>query len=205
MRFLDWLVSNFTPYECLGCEAEGCLLCAGCISLLPEAENFGDKTKFLQSLQSATPYKGLAKDLIWKFKSEGAVTTAKIMAKLMLPLLPANDLIIVAVPTATSRVRQRGYDQAQLIARELARQSGLPSINCLARSTQAHQVGSSREQRLRQLTGAFRVTKPRLVKGARILLVDDVVTTGATMEVAASVLYRAGAVSVEGLTFAQTL
>jgi predicted amidophosphoribosyltransferase len=73
----------------------------------------------------------------------------------------------------------------------------------LARQGQAHQVGASREQRKQQLATAFRVTKPQHVAGARLLLIDDVVTTGATLEAAAAALRAVGARHIEALVFAQ--
>ena len=108
-----------------------------------------------------------------------------------------------AAPTATSRVRQRGYDQAKLLARALARQAGLPYLDCLARVGQTHQVGATREQRLRQLQAAFRVRRPNAVRSAYLLLVDDVSTTGATLELAATILKSAGARRVDAIVFAQ--
>lgn len=198
-RFLDKLV----PHDCLGCGAEGSLICAACAYGRLGAEGLEVNVEGLQ-IRSATAYSGLAKDLVWKLKSEGAVEAAKIMAELMAPLTPSHSLMLVAVPTATGRVRQRGYDQSRLLARELAKQRGLTKVDCLARLTQVHQVGASRDRRLNQLTDAFRVTKSSSIKGSCIMLVDDVVTTGATMKAAATVLYGAGASSVEGLTFACT-
>ena len=68
----------------------------------------------------------------------------------------------------------------------IGRQAHLPWLDCLARSGQAHQVGADREQRRPQLQTAFRVSQQRFVRGAHIILVDDVVTTGATLEAAAT-------------------
>jgi ComF family protein len=114
-----------------------------------------------------------------------------------------KDAIVVHIPTATSRVRERGYDQAQLIAKACARHAKLRYISLLMRLGQERQVGVRRSQRLRQLEAAFRVKRPELVQGAHIILVDDVVTTGATLEAAAKVFKAAGAKKVEAIVFAQ--
>jgi ComF family protein len=157
----------------------------------------------LDGVTASTLYKGVAKQLIWKLKSNGAQSAAKVMAKRMAKIVQYNpDAILVSVPTATSRVRQRGYDQSYLLARALARQAGLPWLKCLVRMGQAHQVGSSRAQRKQQLKDAFRVTQKRFIKDAHLILVDDVVTTGSTLEAAAKILKQNGAVRVDAITFA---
>lgn len=224
MSLVDALISAIVPYECLGCGAEGRLLCLACAAELQpafpccyrcRAPSQGCLTcadcqtvSALQRVMAAVTYEQLAKNLIWKLKFGHAQRAAKEVAALMGGAMdrqddPADSFLIVPVPTATTRIRQRGYDQARLLARELARLTRQPYVDALARQNQAHQVGASRHQRLEQLTGAFRVTKHRAVRDARILLIDDVVTTGATLESAALALRAAGARQIEALVFAQ--
>jgi ComF family protein len=118
--------------------------------------------------------------------------------------LLADSAVLVPVPTAAARARRRGYDQARLLARELSRRTGLPYLDCLARHGNAHQVGASGGTRRSQLQGVFRVTVPGArLRGARLVLIDDVMTTGATLEAAAAALTRAGAAHMEGLVFAR--
>lgn len=222
MSVLDRLMAVVAPHDCLGCGAEGRLLCAACLRQLkpslptcyrcrlpsPGSLTCADcrLVSGLDQARAAVVYEKLAKDLIWKLKSSHAQSAAREIAVLMAALpgrWPRGDWLIVPVPTATSRVRQRGYDQARLLARELARESRQPWADGLIRQSQADQVGASRQQRRGQLAGAFRVAKPRLVGGRDILLVDDVVTTGATLEAAAAVLRAAGAGRITALVFAQ--
>jgi ComF family protein len=125
------------------------------------------------------------------------------MARSLIKVLDTDECLLVPVPTATDHVRQRSYDQAKLLARALSRLSGLRYADCLRRLGQTHQVGASRRQRLIQLRTLFYIKKPRQVRGAKILLIDDVVTTGATLEAAADVLTMAGAKEVGAITFAQ--
>ena len=220
MSIFDKIISTVAPHECLGCQRQGSLLCSSCsakLHVVPERcyrcrrLNSGAETcascrrnSHLQAVHVTTDYQDLAKDLVWKLKFEGAQAAAQqIAAKMKYLFNFSDDMIIVPVPTATSRVRSRGYDQAELLARALIREFHMPKINCLTRLGQTHQIGSDRTQRLQQVNQAFIVKKPQLVSGARILLVDDVITTGATLESAARVLKQSGAKCIEALVFAQ--
>ncbi|MDL2341577.1 MAG: phosphoribosyltransferase family protein [Patescibacteria group bacterium] len=116
---------------------------------------------------------------------------------------PPATTIVVPLPTATSRVRQRGYDQAALLARNYSKLTGLSCLPCLARVGQQHQRGASRQQRLEQLQRAYRVKRRFSLAGASVLLVDDVTTTGASLRAAADTLLRAGATQVSAIVFAQ--
>jgi len=178
-------------------------MCQGCLTALQSAAPFVHPLRYLSTIDSVTPYQGSAKDLVWLLKSGGARTAATVMAATMTSYVSKGYLLMPA-PTATSHVRQRGYDQAKLIARQLSRSTRLPYLEALGRLGQIHQVGATRQQRLRQLHNAFFIKKPRLVAGAKIILIDDVVTTGATLELAAKALLEAGATEVRALTFAQT-
>lgn len=196
MSLIDGLLAKLAPHECLGCYAEGSLLCTTCLRALPPAP---------EGSQAFTLYQGRAKDLLWKLKSAGAQDAAAIMADCMTDKLPNTKTAwLVPLPTASGRIRQRGYDQAYLITRELSKRTGLPSLKCLARSGQAHQVGSSRQVRLEQLSDALSVRKLRLVKDAHLILIDDVTTTGASFQTAKNILLAAGASRVDALAFAYT-
>jgi ComF family protein len=222
MSIIDTLISNIAPHDCLGCGYEGrliCVQCAGNFEKIPErcyccrrpspfwrtCQACRDTSK-LSAVWAATVYDGAAKDLVWYLKFHGAQEAARIMAAYMADALPeANRGCFVPVPTATKRARRRGYDQAKLLARQLAKHSRLPYQDCLRRSGQTHQVGASRQERLQQLQAAFRVGtgQDALIKDRSVVLVDDVVTTGATLEAAAAALQQAGATNVRAIVFAQ--
>jgi ComF family protein len=219
MSLLDTLVATFAPHDCLGCGAEGVLLCSECrglFSQIPERcyrckkLSTGNKTcascrssSALHTVRAVTVYDFIAKDVVWLLKFRGAQAAASEMAALMAVFDFDENALFVHIPTATTRVRQRGYDQARLIARELSRATGIVSLSLLTRMGQHHQVGASRERRVTQLKTAFRVTNPDAVKDADIILIDDVLTTGATLEAAAKTLKTAGAKRVDALVFAQ--
>jgi ComF family protein len=220
MSILDRLLALFAPYDCLDCGAEGALLCLNCQQKLsqplpqcyrcrqlsPDWLTCADceEQSPLYSVQACTVYQGAAKTLVWQLKSNGAQAAASLMVHLIQSRLsPEAGTLIVPVPTATNRIRRRGYDQAQLLARELSHRTGLPLANFLVRQRHADQIGATRELRRSQQADAFWVRRPDRLQGAHIILVDDVVTTGATLEAAARTLHAAGVTRIEALVFAQ--
>jgi ComF family protein len=115
------------------------------------------------------------------------------------------DYLVVPVPTATARVRERGFDHTDLLAKQIAIILRLSEAKALRRLGQTRQLGSKREDRLIQLSGNFAVKNPHRARGQDILLVDDVVTTGGSIIAAAKALRVAGAKSVDALIFAKKL
>jgi ComF family protein len=218
MRLIEDLFNIFAAHECVGCKAEGDLLCQGCARLLVKVvprcyickrwnEGFttcrGCRRRTpLNSVRTMTLYDGAAKDLLHRLKFGRARDGARTIAKLLAADIDAPDTLVTFVPTASTRVRQRGYDQSALIARELARQLGAPCLPLLGRLGRQRQVGQQRETRKAQMEDAFRPLNIPALKNRRILLIDDVLTTGATCEAAARVLKRAGAKQVDAAVFA---
>jgi len=222
MSIIEDVVSLFAPHSCVGCDVEeDRLLCEGCsesLALVPSrcyrckavtpdyvvCEACKPHTP-LRQVAVYTHYTGLAKELLHRMKYERARAGAGEVGRLLAAhgaYFPPN-LVLVHVPTATSRVRMRGYDHAALLAREISRNTGLLRQRLLTRVGQAHQVGARRAERLRQLEDAFRPIHPECIRGKHVVLVDDVLTTGATLETAARVLRRAGAARVSAIVFAQ--
>jgi ComF family protein len=115
--------------------------------------------------------------------------------------------VVVPVPLDQGRLRQRGYNQAELIAKPLAGMLGIPFRSCLLVRTRPrpNQLRLSRRERWETVRGAYATHKMAKVDKLRVLLVDDVLTTGATLDACARVLKGAGAVRVAGLTVARAL
>jgi ComF family protein len=117
----------------------------------------------------------------------------RLAPELLLAAVP-NDAAIVPVPATAERIVERGYNQAALLASALARAVGLATIpTALRRSNCAqHQVGANKAQRAQQVAGAFVATR-RIKQGSDIIVVDDVITTGATSAACAQAIEAAGA------------
>jgi len=214
-------ILNFlAPYNCLICGHEGELVCTYCLPDLGEpipsrcyicqaaAVDYAvckkcRRSSKLKHVRVYTEYKGYAQQLIYALKYGHSRDATAVIADCLADYDLDSQAVIVPIPTATSRRRIRGFDQSQLIAKYLAQKSGLVMTSALARSGQSRQVGSKRDQRLKQLGSAFRVVKPHAVRGKAVVLVDDVLTTGATIEAAASVIKAAGAKQVDAVIFAQ--
>jgi ComF family protein len=147
------------------------------------------------------PYSGTLKEAIQHFKYHGQLALERPLGRLLIATLqqgaaPRPDLV-VPVPLALARLRERGYNQALQLARQVGRDFGAPVIADLLQRTRATapQQGLTAAARRENLKGAFAVT--RAVPGRRILLIDDVLTTGTTARECAAVLRGAGAGMIE--------
>jgi len=121
------------------------------------------------------------------------------------PLSAAAYDVIVPVPLHISRLRWRGFNQAQLLLRPFAGNCAIDPYSLARVRPTRPQVGLPEKERRGNVAGAFRVTRPRHVEGQRILLVDDVYTTGATVDECSRALRRAGAHSVDVLVLARAM
>jgi ComF family protein len=148
-------------------------------------------------------------DCIAKFKFHGDVGLGRQLAALMRnapwvePALEMADSVI-AMPLSASRLRERGFNQAYELAKQLEPQKA-DGGSLLRLEHSVHQVGASRAERLAQASNTFWVDPMRLpsLKGKRVVLLDDVMTTGATLFEAARTLRKAGVTYISGLVFAR--
>jgi len=151
--------------------------------------------------QAAAMYDGTIKELVRRFKFDHARAAYKPLATLIATSLPffATGWTVVPVPTVAAHIRQRGYDHALLMAKEVAKQKNLPLQRLLRRSRDNRQVGANRAERQAQSKGVF---ESKNAAGKRIVLIDDVCTTGATLTAAAAALKSAGATEVQAAVVA---
>ena len=148
-------------------------------------------------------YQGTAGELVRRLKFQGEFGAAAVLARAMSRVLAASApvgfhrALLVPVPLHRHRRRARGFDQAALLARELAARSGLEQLQVLTRTRETLPQGDPRVlSRERNLEGAFALRSGLAVRGRRVVLVDDVVTSGATVRGCARLLKAAGAVEV---------
>jgi ComF family protein len=202
------------------CGLEGSLLCKVCaegLAVVPSrcyrCKRWTDEFSTCPACRKHTPLKHvwavtpcdgqLAKTLLRRIKFDHARAGADVIARLLAGICSASDnLLVTYVPTADARVRERGYDQSEQIARGLARRLDRPFVPLLARLGNQRQLGQRREVRLAQMDGAFRPIRPEVLRGKHVLLVDDVLTTGTTCQAAARTLRQAGARHVSAAVFA---
>lgn len=151
-------------------------------------------------------YKDPLKGYISAMKFGRKRAYARRFGELLASALPylSEDTVVIAAPTASARIRQRSFDQAVLIARTFAKSRNLTMYkDMLVRQNQADQIGKHRNERIKQMKDCFAVRSPEKVKGKTILLVDDVITTGATLESAAATLRQHGAKHVDAAVIAR--
>ncbi len=116
-----------------------------------------------------------------------------------------NDIILIPIPLSSEKMRKRGYNQAEILAKELAKKFDLKAVNCLERTRDTKsQVGLNKKDRQKNIKGAFSLKKNSAnFKNSRVVLVDDVLTTGSTFSEAASVLKHSGVRQVWAVALAK--
>lgn len=158
-----------------------------------------------EKARSVFTYEGEAARLVIRFK-RGAKYLYRTLCEQALPLLErefSEAEAITFVPMTKKAQRKRGYNQSELLAKELARRSGKPFLECAVKKAETQsQKLLGRRERAHNLEGCFRAENRKAWEGKKLLIVDDTMTTGATVGELASVLKRAGAHSVFVLTIA---
>lgn len=225
----------------MSCKKVGSYLCANCFALLsfdaPTVCLVCNKGSLdglthpvcrgrytIDGLCSALAYKGVVKKLIYTFKYKPYVTDLRsVLGDLFYESLIQNEgfmrmlqtkPVFVSIPLHSSKLKNRGYNHAQILAAELAKRFSFPVADLLTRTRKtASQFGLNREDRKKNIDGAFslsgqventrRSARMTAKEFPSILLVDDIVTTGATFNEAASVLKKAGVQKVWGVSLAK--
>jgi len=220
----ELLVNAVTIEQCVICNSEGPALCHACYESAFSEPDYrcyicNKLTRQGSVCKSCKPrsrlrhvwwlgdYKTELKELVLQMKYQRKRETARLLGMYLaqkIPYLP-EDTLVVHLPTASSRVRRRGFDQAQFVAQSFAENRTLSYKKVLSRLGQKELIGKRRADRLKLMQGVFQVARDFELKNRSVVLVDDVLTTGASLESAAAVLREAGAAHVDAAVIARRL
>jgi len=194
-------IAPFTT-ACAGCNQPGPTLCRTCRFSLASAATQVSADGVLAAL----PFDGVARQVLHGLKYRNRRSVANQLAQLMVRRLRVGAVDVVTwAPTSGARARARGYDQSELLARAVARVLGVPCRRLLYRTHGEQQTGHTRAERLHGVSFRSRPLARVGRQGLRVLLIDDVTTTGATLVAAREALQRAGVGSVVCAAAAATL
>lgn len=207
---LEKTVAIIAPHACIVCSNYNNLVCVDCMSTLPRMAQprcvfCGQHTADWQPCAVCAPrtplthvwvhsqYDGVVAELIHRYKFDHARAAYKPLARLLAAPLPRlSGFTVVPVPTIAPHVRQRSYDHSLLLAKEVARLARLPLARTLERVKNTQQIGRTRKER--QAIAESIGVRGRAPQ--KILLIDDVCTTAATLNACAVALAKAGATEV---------
>ena len=220
----EFAVDLVYPKRCAGCGRRGTWLCSHCSAGLPLfsppwCDRCGVPTTYsrcrcsstpknLEQVRSVGPFDGWLRGGVVQFKYHGewarAVHLSERMAAAVVHMRQSDALI--PVPLHTARLRQRGFNQSLLLAQHIGGLLGIEVKEALIRTRRTDaQVNLGLEQRTVNMAGVFAVQPNFPVAGLSIVLIDDVITTGATLAACAEALISAGATSVNAVTLAREM
>lgn len=200
------------PEYCLCCNRKGSLLCSHCYSLIhfnpTPAKNFLFQQNYLDQVLCMAIYQPPISNLIRGLKYHNIKKVSAVLADLLYYHLNIKEHhLITWAPTSKKRINERGFNQARLIAENLAIKLNINSLASIKKTKHTpKQAQSSFQQRMQNLKDSFLVKDRCLVfiKNKKILILDDVVSTGSTLNECAKVLKKAGAKTVTGLAVARS-
>lgn len=192
MNLLDWIY----PKRCVGCKKEGKYICPEC-------------SKSIMRQEGSLQYRGVVRKILKEIKYRGSYDMTHEIVELWNPSCPDNEAILTAVPMWEGKRRARGFNQAELIGRELSKRWKLEYVELLRRTRETVPMyGLKRWERAENMQGAFEVSDQCTVQSVHdshraVILVDDVWTSGATMRECEHELKQVGVDKVYCLTLAR--
>lgn len=211
-KIKEFIFDLLFPKFCLNCGREGSYLCPDCFSLIDIGEREYHFSKNLNGLYCPASYNNfIIKKIINQFKYDPFIKelskplSSLIVAYLInLDKINFQDFILVPIPLHKKKLKRRGFNQAEEIAKELSKFLKIPLSNDVLIKTKQTpaQVELKKEEREKNIKGVFFCQKPEIVRERKILLVDDIFTTGSTLEENARLLKEAGAKEIWGIVAA---
>ena len=226
MSWFNNFLQNLFPTACSGCKRSGDVFCANCVAALqwiqaPICQHCGDGIQAeeiacarckrqppnIKLIRGAVWFEGSIQNAVQQLKYSNKFGIAPTLADIMARSWPRWHMpidLIIPIPLHPDRLKKRTYNQAALLAEPFAEAIGakFEADGLFRRKSTRTQVGLSMNQRRKNVHDAF-MAAPQKVAGKRILLVDDVCTTGSTMIASAETLVSAGAVEVSGFCLAR--
>lgn len=215
MSFLNTILDILYPVNCISCNKTSVYFCINCLAECPETERESAEWILPVYDYRHTPIK----KALWLLKYKGKIGFANIFADQMYGkiLEEFSELsvmqnfknpILIPIPLSARRYRERGYNQAELLCRGLVKLDGNKNFklekNVLIKTKETeHQARiKERSDRLKNLIGSFEVRNPELIQGRNIILIDDITTTGTTLNEARKILKKSGAKKIIAFTVA---
>ncbi len=212
MGILEAITDLLFPRKCMFCRkllSHGSAgACPDCLALLTRNDMVRPGTYFTRCVVPMS-YEGRVRDAIIRFKFQDqpgyATEFGRILARCIRDNLAGEYDLITWIPVSRERLKKRGYDQAMLLAMAAALELEDVAVETLKKQANNPAQSSLTEaaQRFTNVQGAYVVPEPELVEGKRILLIDDIITTGATLDEAGRTLLKAGAEEVFAAALAQ--
>lgn len=206
MKLYDYLMEWLFPPKCILCRtlllSGETDLCRACRSDAPEYPSRKNSLQFLDSFAAVWYYEGNVRRSILRFKFRNARSYAdgygRILAMKLLSAYPEGFDVLTWVPVSRLRRLRRGYDQVELLAQSVGRELGMSPVSTLRKIRNNRPQSRIKDPAARRanVLGAYRLAHGAAVEGKRVLLLDDVLTTGATAGECARVLLTAGAKEV---------
>lgn len=214
IKIFDYILSLIYPPKCVFCGTviDKSDICEECEKTLPftKGDSIYQKFPFVDKCISPLYYKDYVRRAVLRFKFAGCSCYSRrlggIMSECAENNLDCGSIDMVScIPLSRKRMHNRGYNQAELLAKEISKKVGveyLPTLKKIRHNTAQSTIKDSK-QRAANVIGAYRVIDAEEVKGKYILLVDDVVTTGSTVSECARILKKSGAKAVYCITLAR--
>lgn len=206
MKIKELILELFFPSRCAFCRrltGRGRQICPDCEKKLPYTVGEDAKQYFKNIDVCVSPlyYEGSVRESLLRYKFDGCAAYGTVYGKLIAKCIDETAVscdIITWVPLSRRRLRKRGYDQAEMIAQTVSKELGIPCERLLVkiRDNPAQSGIGNMENRQKNVSGVYQVTNRELFYGKRVMLTDDIVTTGSTISECAFMLKKAGAASV---------